>query len=111
MASDETQEGKAGSEGANGRIFRLEQDLRRMLQEGGPTRDELAKAPVLSRWRLIAHPDDGFPSLVGIVTGHPVVGPGPVITSPVAAIGLTGEWARTVSRLYALGVPADEVVS
>lgn len=111
MASDERQDSKAGRGTKSGRILQLELDLERILQGGGPTWDEFATAPVLSRWRLIVHPDDGLPSLVGIVTGHPVVGPGPVITSPVVAISLTGDWARTVSRLYALGVPADGVLA
>ena len=45
------------------------------------------------------------------MTGHPDVGPGYVVTSPVVFVGPGAAWARTVSRFYTLGVPVDEVVS
>ena len=111
MASYDNADGKTGLEDRAGLIRRLEHDMKRILQGGRPTEDELAKAPVLSRWRLIAHPEDDLLSLVGIVSGHPDVGPGQIVTSPVVAIGLEADWARTVSRFYVLGLPAGEVVS
>lgn len=111
MARHSEQGGARGTKDDAERIPRLEQDVERLLREGGPTDEELAAAPVLSRWTLIIHPSDGLPALVGSVTGHPEVRSGPVVTSPVVVIALEAGWARTVSRMYALGVPADETLS
>lgn len=85
----------------------LTRDLRRFQVEGGPTADELAVAPLLSHWAAV--PGTGVLRLVGVVTGHPHVGPGPGTTSPVHAIDRAHAWMRSSNRLWRLG-PARHVV-
>ena len=63
-----------------------------------PTEAELDAAPVLSHW-ILADAGSGFHRLVGVVHGHPLLGPGWCTTSVVLAMNADYSWARTVSRL------------
>ncbi|MBS7793172.1 hypothetical protein KTR66_24570 [Roseococcus sp. SDR] len=90
---------------------RRARDLAEALESvaGGryPTPAEIAAAPVISSWRLVAAPAPY--ALTGSVTGHPVLGDTPrVLTSDVALLDPERSLARTVSRWYVLGVPASD---
>lgn len=75
------------------------------IQDGElPTDAELTTAPLLTGWAL--QDDIGeLHRLFGFVTGHPVLPDGWCTTSLILAIDPAHQWARTVSRLYRLGVP------
>ncbi len=80
------------------RLERLAFDLRLIEANGGrPTVDQLANAPELSAWRRSLRATH---VLIGSVQGHPRIGPGPIMTSPLVADG--AGWARTLSRFYIL---------
>lgn len=87
-------------------LRRVADDLERTARSG-PSRAELQKAPVLMQWSLA---QGGMPVLVGIVNGHPRLGPGPIRTSPVFHVSDDRTWARTLSRWYRLGTPASELL-
>lgn len=80
------------------KLEQLAFDLRLIAANGGrPTLDQLAGAPTLHKWRptiVLAG------ALTGFVEGHPKIGPGPIVTSPLYADG--DGWARTLSRFYLL---------
>jgi len=67
-----------------------------------PSEQELAPAPVLTLWTYAPLPG-GLCCLAGVVVGHPRIRDGSCFTSAVLAIDPELKWARTVSRLYALG--------
>ncbi len=81
-------------------------DLERMLAGAWPTAADLARAPVIDLWRPALRP--AF-ALIGVVHGHPTVAAGhTALTSDIVAFDLDGlSWARSRSRLYALGGPLD----
>ena len=85
------------------RLAKLAADFASMLDNGGPTEHQLAAAPILDQWRVCPMLAYG---LIGAVAGHPFVGPGQIITSPIWAMDERRGWARTVSRFYLLGRPA-----
>jgi hypothetical protein len=89
------------------RLTSLLMDFNRVEVGDFPKPEELERAPLLNDYLLGARP---LPCLVGCVTGHPKVGPGPVATSDVWMIAEELGWARTLSRLYRLGRPAMGVV-
>lgn len=63
-------------------------------------------APLLDRWLL---GNVLTPALVGLSTGHPAL-PGtnrPIATSQVFLMSADMSWARTLSRWYRLGRPAE----
>lgn len=74
--------------------------------DAGPSRAELATAPVLQHWRPF-RTLDGSVVLGGYVSGHPVLRDGPVRTSGLLALDPDMSWARTVSRWYRLEYPAS----
>lgn len=74
----------------------------RDVAEGSPP--DLTDAPELREW-LVVLADDGV-SLVGRVTGHPILGNDRLIqTSALLAIAEDQSWARTLNRFYRLGRP------
>lgn len=72
--------------------------------ETGPSKADLAEAPVLDLWRPLVSPH-GAPILWGLASGHPRLGNTWVTTSQLVAIGPAKGWARTASRWYALARP------
>src|SRR3546814_3225616 len=71
-----------------------------------PTAAELAAAPRLDFWSVVT--DGRFIGLAGVVTGHPNLHHGDYIrTSNLLWIAEDRTAARTVSRFYRLGAPAD----
>lgn len=87
-------------------LRRLLTDLERIRAGTAPTDTELAGAPVLDNWALGWRPTQ---CLAGEVHAHPLQDDRRLIsTSQVFAIDTRGFWARTYSRFYALGRPAEE---
>lgn len=77
----------------------------RRLHKGElPTNADLAAAPLLEGWAL-EEVAPGLFRLVGVVTGHPLLADGWCSTSVLLFIAADRTWARTVSRLYRLGMP------
>lgn len=67
-----------------------------------PTTQEIDAAPKMSGW-VLAPLGGGLHQLVGLVAGHPNIADGTCSTSAVLVMDPDKKWARTVSRLYALG--------
>lgn len=72
-----------------------------------PSNVELDGAPVLTLWTYVPL-SGGLYRLAGLVVGHPRLRDGTCFTSAVLAIDPDLKWARTVSRLYALGPSLDD---
>jgi hypothetical protein len=74
------------------------------LERGGPAPEELAQAPLMEAWSFRAGRTH---VITGVSFGHPTIPSGRrTLTSDVFATdGRT--WARTLSRLYRLGTPAE----
>ena len=87
-------------------LARIQTCLREI--EAGPSSADLAHAPVLNSW-IVVQSDPIFCSFIGLVSDHPIIAKecAPVTTSPIMAINLEKNWARTMSRWYVLGEPAD----
>jgi hypothetical protein len=84
---------------------RLADDLDRLLSHGQPSDADLAGAPIIDCWQSALRPQR---ALVGVVTGHPSIGPGrPAVTSALYAFDPVAGWARTWSRFYRVGRPVD----
>lgn len=67
-------------------------------------RKRVVYSPVLSNWQMLI--GAGVGCLSGIVSGHPIVMDGPVVTSPICAIEIASfAWARTTNRFYRLASP------
>ncbi len=64
------------------------------------------KAPILDRWILV---NTTVPCLAGLSTGHPRLGGENRLigTSDLWLLSEDRSWARTLSRWYRLGRPAD----
>ncbi len=81
----------------------LTRDLTAARRGEFPTSDQLHAAPVLDQWFIA---ETVSLSLVGRVSGHPLLGSGRwITTSQLYALQPAGFWARTHSRLYKLGAP------
>jgi hypothetical protein len=88
------------------KLRRLTTDLSRIRSGNGPTAAEIEGGPMLDGWALCVRP---VTSLIGVVRGHPVLREHHrIVTSELFAINPVGGWARTYSRFYVLGTPADE---
>lgn len=79
-------------------------DALEALEQGGPAPEEMARAPLMESWSFLS---GRTRVLAGVSFGHPTIASGrPTLTSDVFATdGRT--WARTLSRLYRLGTPAE----
>lgn len=87
------------------RLQKLLQDLKRASIGQHPSSQTIAKAPVLDNWQVKVRPE---PCLVGTVHGHPHIQDGHFsMTSGVWLLAPTIGYARTLSRVYALGRPAS----
>lgn len=87
------------------RLIALADDMRE-IRSGVPPERLAVDPPVLERWVLANRP---APCLAGLSFGHPLL-PGearPVATSHLCLISDDYSWARTLSRWYRLGRPAD----
>lgn len=74
----------------------------------GPSAEDLAQAPCLDNWYSSG---EKFAYLEGTVHDHPeLTSDRPIYTSAVLAIDAHAKWARTISRWYRLGTPADATV-
>lgn len=75
----------------------------------GPSAEDLAQAPCLDNWYSSG---EKFAYLEGTVHDHPeLTSDRPIYTSAVLAIDAHAQWARTISRWYRLGTPADATVT
>lgn len=82
--------------------------LKRIERGEAPTAEELALAPRLDFWCVVA--EEPYFVLQGVVTGHPHLKDGATIgTSPLLWLADDGTAARTVSRFYRLGQRLDEI--
>jgi hypothetical protein len=79
-------------------------DALEALEQGGPAPEEMARAPLMESWSFLS---GRTRVIAGVSFGHPTIASGrPTLTSDVFATdGRT--WARTLSRLYRLGTPAE----
>jgi len=81
-------------------LHRLANDMERIARGAGPSVGDLARCPVMLDWKLDFIK---VPVLVGIVAGHPDVGPGLARTSQLFGLDIEGgRWARTLNNWYAL---------
>lgn len=86
------------------RLQKLLRDLNRAQMGRHPDPEIVANAPMLEGWQVATRPE---PCLVGTMHGHPHVEEGHFgITSGVWLLAPTLGYARTLSRIYALGRPA-----
>ncbi len=87
------------------RARRLADEIERLAADGAPTAADLARAPVLDLYRPAQRT---AAALIGVVTGHPTVRDRHVaLTTEIFAIDPERSWARSWSRLYALGSPVE----
>jgi hypothetical protein len=88
------------------RFRALLRDMERILEGVLPETLVSEEPPLLDRWLL---GNMLTPALVGLSTGHPAL-PGinrPIATSPVLLMSADMSWARSLSRWYRLGRPAE----
>lgn len=92
--------------------FQLEQlsalvaDFERVRDGASPAMLVNSEAPLLDKWSLALRPT---PCLAGLSTGHPTLHGDnrQIATSAVWLMSGDYTWARTLSRWYRLGRPAD----
>lgn len=84
------------------RIHDLSRDLRLIEELKAPSIRDIASAPVIDDW-YVGHRME--PALIGRLSGHPVVRPGPVVTSGLFYLDPLAGYARTMSRWYKIGAP------
>lgn len=88
------------------RLKALSVDMERILGRSLPEAIAGNEAPVLDRWILARRT---VPCLIGLATGHPTL-PGQerlICTSDLWLLSRDHAWARTLSRWYRLGRPAE----
>ena len=90
------------------RLIALADDMRE-IRSGVPPERLAVDPPILERWMLANRPAR---CLAGLSFGHPLL-PGearPIVTSDLCLISDDHGWARTLSRWYRLGRPADSLI-
>ena len=87
--------------GLTRRLRALADDCARLGLEYPVSPTLLQSAPL---WTPAMTPRGVVP--VGLVSGHPIQGDRSVISSPVWFADPDGNWVRTLSRFYRLGLPA-----
>ncbi len=87
------------------RIRAMCDDIDAVLAGLPPSERLLADAPVLQGWRKTSYP---ALCLAGFVSGHPTIRSGPLVSSQLYMVDPEQKWARTMSRFYRLGTPAEE---
>lgn len=86
------------------RLERLLADLKRIQHLEFPTANELDAAPIIDYWAQATRAE---PCLVGYVHGHPRLDSRLAMTSGLWVMAKELGWARTLSRFYRLGRPAE----
>ncbi len=79
----------------------LADDLDRIRAGAAPRTEDLADAPLIVDWHGLLSPL-GL-RLIGFVTGHPLLGNRPAMTSQLWTADPGGRWIRTLTRFYRLG--------
>lgn len=89
-----------------GRLVSLVADMEALRLGASPESLTIDEAPILDRWVVAQRP---IPCLAGLSSGHPVLfGNGRLIgTSDLWLMSADHSWARTLSRWYRLGRPAE----
>jgi hypothetical protein len=90
--------------GLTRRLRALADDCARLRLEYPVSPTLLQSAPLLEEWTPAMTPRGVV--LVGLASGHPNHGDRSVISSPVWFADPDGNWVRTLSRFYRLGLPA-----
>jgi hypothetical protein len=78
-------------------------DLERLADGWKPDAEKLNASPLLDQWSIVDYPGTTDLAAEGIVTGHPYLPDGPVVTSPIHAMDYPARWIRTQGRFYRLG--------
>lgn len=87
------------------RLKRLLADMEAIAAGQHPGREILDDAPLLNGWTLTLQTEA---CLTGVVEGHPEIADlRPVVTSGLWVLAPDMGYARTLSRFYALGLPAE----
>ncbi|HEY8361205.1 MAG TPA: DUF6634 family protein [Ramlibacter sp.] len=82
-------------------LEQLANDLRRLAAGKEPSQEQVAQAPLLRQWCFHQQPRY---VLMGTSYGHPQIADGKlIVTSEIFAVDAERQWARTLSRYYALG--------
>ena len=91
------------------RLIALVDDMER-IRAGVPPEHLAIDPPILERWIVANRP---APCLAGLSSGHPVLmgEARPIATSDLCLFADDHSWARTLSRWYRLGRPADSPIS
>lgn len=79
-------------------------DLKRFANRQFPTSAELEAASLIDEYQIAPRE---LPALRGRTYKHPLLGSTSVMTTELWAIAPSLGWARTWSRFYRLGFPAD----
>lgn len=79
-------------------------DLKRFASRQFPTSAELEAAPLIDEYQITPRT---LPALSGRAYKHPLLGSASVMTTELWAVAPSLGWARTWSRFYRLGFPAD----
>lgn len=90
------------------RLIALTDDMKE-IRSGVPPERLAAASPILERWVMANRP---VPCLAGLSSGRPLL-PGearPIVTSDLCLLADDHTWARTLSRWYRLGRPADSPI-
>lgn len=72
------------------------------IGDGGlrPSDDDIQWSPFIDQWTILNH---DRPCLMGVVTNHPSVDDGPIVTTFVQAADIFRGWVWTENTLYRLG--------
>lgn len=89
------------------KILTAADDLRRLNAGWYPTEEDLVDAVGLEDWSIISFPDSQTEVLCGSSIGHPQLGNRLMSTSNLLWISDDRKIARTLSRWYRLGSPAQ----
>jgi len=82
------------------KLRRLIKDLEKISRGEHPDAATLANAPAIQDWRLVPRAEA---CLAGTMLGHPKIADGPGVTSGLWVLAPELNYARTLSRFYALG--------
>lgn len=90
------------------RLIALMDDMEK-IRSGVPPERLATEPPVLERWVMAQRP---AMCLAGLSFGHPLLmgDARPIVTSDLCLIAQDRTWARTLSRWYRLGRPADSPI-
>jgi hypothetical protein len=88
------------------RLHALADDCERLHRSSAVPATVLSDAPLLQDWAPV--PTSDGVRLAGYVTGHPIHGNCPVVTTPLWWADPSGGWVRSLSRFYRLGACAGD---